>query len=493
MCRLGAIHVQVLVFFLMMQSACGWQTMRSEEEQRYLELKQSPTTSTSSKGFFERMSDSLTQVVVGWIIVIFSVPVIWFNERQDARMSALRSYARKEVRTVSADKADPDNHHWLVHVQGGQMTSAAPIKDAVFDVEFKSDCLRLRHTCEVFQVIEHKHTEEKEKLGGGKETITTYTYSETWSQFWHDSSRYHNVNFNKNTVPAGLENGLGVSSYSCQRVEFGQGFLLGDLVDQCDAFSSAAGRLSDSIHIRGGTAFKKVNGMFYYNQAGSSPENPQVGDARVNIEYVPDGIGTVLALQAEVKDDDRSTFIPYRLVPHGFCGINEHDLKAKLWEEGLKTRSDLAAEDGCPGILACVCCACHVTAKLFAAFFTAEMYSVFHGDLKEKECLSRIEKMQSLQTLVLRLLGWLMMFIGLYMTFAPLLTLINALPFIGPFLSKMGGWVIWILCLVVTLVFACIIASFAYLVYRPLLALVYMTVAGLIVGAVMVLSAKFNK
>jgi len=475
-----------------MQSADSWQTMQKHTMINSLAVKQAPTpgsvTKTTSTGFFQRMSDALATVVIGWVLIVFSVPVIWFNERRDARMSALRGYAQSDIRTADADKADRDNRNCLVHIQGAQMTSAEPVQDSVFDVELTRDCLRLQHQCEVFQVIQHEQQEEREKLGGGKETITTYTYSEEWSDTWHDSSSYENAFYRRNTKPPGLE--VGKSSYSCQRVEFGQGFLLGTLVDQCDAFCSAEHRLSQSINLRkSNTCFRRDGtGMFYYNQHGSTPQRPQIGDARVCFEYVPDGPGTVLALQVESQKDERDTFLPYRLVSHGICGINESDLKLALREEARKTPEDLAAEEGCPGALACICCACHLTAKCFAAFFTAQIYSVFHGDLGAQQCFTRIKNMQSLQTLVLRLVGWLMMFAGLYMTFSPVLTLITAFPFIGPFVAKLGGWILWVLCLVVTIIAACIIASVAYLVYRPLVALVYMIVAALVVAAFFVIS-----
>jgi hypothetical protein len=37
-------------------------------------------------------------------------------------------------------------------------------------------CVKYRRTVEMYQWIERKHEEEENKLGGGKEVKTTYTY-----------------------------------------------------------------------------------------------------------------------------------------------------------------------------------------------------------------------------------------------------------------------------------------------------------------------------
>lgn len=454
----------------------------------HAQRRQTPTT-VEHQSWFSRLQDSITQFVIGWILIIFSFPLLWVNESRNAKMETLLSRGQTQCRTASGSTASKENRNWLVHLQGEPMRSAAPVSDSQFDVTLKSDCVRLRRSVEVFQYVEHQKKEEKEKVGGGKDTITTYSYTTEWSSFWHDSSGYHDRS-NHNSRPEGLD--LGSHSAECGRVEYGEAFLLSEgLVLQCCDFAPAEPRLGDSVRLRGGATFtKREDGLFYYPKDGnSSRSDAKVGDARVRFEYVADGPASVLALQVDRQGEARDSFLPYRLISRGICGgMEEEDEKRALRSAAELSAADLAAQSQLgSGCLWVCCCACNLVSMCFSALLTPEIHHLFQGDKSSGQCFGIVRSRMRALVWGLRLVGWLMLFWGLYMLFAPFLTLIKVLPFLGPILAKLGGWLIWFMCFVLTLAVASVIICLAYLFYHPLIALAYSAVASAIIVIPLVL------
>lgn len=72
--------------------------------------------------------------------------------------------------------------------------------------------------------------------------------------------------------------------------------------------------------------------------------SPEVGDVRVSFECVHDGPASIMALQCAGKGPGAS-FMPYRLVSRGFCGMPELALKSALLAQGKKSPDELYEED----------------------------------------------------------------------------------------------------------------------------------------------------
>src|SRR5690606_35426047 len=73
---------------------------------------------------------------------------------------------------------DPANEGRLVHVSGA-VTATAPLADPLFGI--RQQALQLVRKVEMYQWREKSQSTTKEKIGGGKETTTTYTYEKVWS------------------------------------------------------------------------------------------------------------------------------------------------------------------------------------------------------------------------------------------------------------------------------------------------------------------------
>jgi len=454
-------------------------------------LKQSPTdplTTTTTEDWSDRMGNAFFDVIIGWVMILFSIPILWFNERRNARMESVIMWGESQCQTITADHPDKDNRDRLVHIQGANMVSAARVKAPKFDVEFEKDCVRLRTHVQAFQVIEHEHSDSREKIGGGRETITKYTYSKEWSSTWHDSRRYRDPQFSgKNTKPGGLDLGWKIKNSS--RVELGDGFLLTDeLINQCNNFNSVASKLGPSVSVEESKMqfFKGESGWFYHRDGKDwhGGGEPQIGDCRVRFECVPDGQVTVMALQvAQLKGGKRDVFLPYRLISRGLCGISEEKEKLALKAEGQKTRDQLASDASCnTGIFCCLCCACNLVAMCCSSIMTPEINHLFEGSVSMGDCFQRMRSSLKWTTWGLRIGGWLVMFLGLNFTFSPFVTFIKVIPFLGPPLAQLGSFLLSTFSFIVTVVICCAIVSIAYMVYHPLVGLLYILVAGLVVA-----------
>jgi len=454
-------------------------------------LKQSPTdplTTTTTENWLDRMGDAFFAVIIGWVMVLFSIPILWFNERRNARMESVIMWGESQCHTITADRREEDNRESLVHIQGANMVSAAKVKAHKFDVEFEKDCVRLQTHVQAFLVIQHEHSESREKLGGGRETITKYTYSKEWSSTWHDSRGYRDSQYSgKNKKPDGLD--LGWKKKNSSRVELGDGFLLTDeLINQCSNFKSVAGKLGPSVSVQESKMqfFKGDSGWFYHREGKDwhGGGEPQIGDCRVRFECVPDGQVTVMALQvAQPKGGKRDVFLPYRLISRGLCGISEEKEKLALKAEGQKTMDQLASDASCDtGIFCCLCCACNLVAMCFSSLMTPEINHLFEGSVSMSDCFQRMRSSLKWTTWGIRIGGWLIMFLGLNLTFSPFITFIKVIPFLGPPLAQLGSCLLSAFSFIVTVVICCAIVSLAYMVYHPLVGLLYILVAGLVVA-----------
>lgn len=451
--------------------------------------EQAPTTTTENESWLSRMGDSIWEFFFGIVLILFSIPVMWFNERRTARMDALIVVGESEC--VSVTRAETANDGALVHVAGSDAHAKKPVVSPWFDeAAFDSGCIRLRNTVEVYQWIEHKEeTERKNSLGGGTTRTTNYSYTKEWSSSRNDSSNFKDTR-KQNKFPINP----GVITQNCSLVEVGEGdegFLVPDeMVSQLTNFSSAHSRLGDTVTSRAGGElnFAKGERFFVY---GSGKE---IGDVRVKFEMVRDGPVTIVALQT--MEANRHTFLPYRPIHRGFCcfGVSEEEQRTRLLREAQKTQDELAEADACscgPLNLCCCCCLsiCNLVSKFFSQLLTPQLYHMFSGERKVAASFAAIGTQNKVMAWTIRLLGWLMLFAGTYGLFSPLLVMIDIIPFLGPFVSTLGSYAIWGICFLVTLVLATLVISIAYLLYRPLLGMLYLGIATAAAGIIIAISS----
>ena len=251
-------------------------------------------TKTDDRGLLQRLGGAFKGILVGLLMFIAAFPLIFWNESRAISTHQALEEGQGAVVSVEADAIDPDNEGELIHVTGDVTVSDA-LSDPVFGVT-ESDVIRLRRTVEMYQWEENQRTERRTAADGSEERVTVYTYEETWSDRLIDSDRFEESGYtNPGSMPYETET---IDQPEATLEAF---TLSSRYVAQFDDFTSRP-VTSDDLDRADANGFQTHDGRFYQSDA---PTNPEVGDVRVQFEYVPVQHATIVAAQSG------SGFSPY--------------------------------------------------------------------------------------------------------------------------------------------------------------------------------------
>lgn len=111
---------------------------------------------------------------------------------------------------------------------------------------------------------------------------------------------------------------------------------------------------------------------------------------------------------------------------------------------------------------------------------------VYTSNMTKKEVIDAELSTNSIITGLARVSGILLLSIGLYLLFSPVITLLSFIKF----LADVVGIVLFVVCLLVGIVIGFIIIALAWLFYRPFLSLGLMALAGGIIGFFVILNSQ---
>jgi hypothetical protein len=80
------------------------------------------------RGYFQRLAGSFAGIAIGFILVVASVPLLWWNEGRAVKAQRALDEATRLVVDIDAGKAEAANNGKLVHV-GGDAVSHSPVRD----------------------------------------------------------------------------------------------------------------------------------------------------------------------------------------------------------------------------------------------------------------------------------------------------------------------------------------------------------------------------
>jgi len=127
---------------------------------------------TESSGFLGNMGKAIMAVPIGILLFFLSFVVFWKTEgRTDWSKIAATS------KVVAADSAS-GNEGEFVSVTGA-LTSSEKLGDPDFIAP--GDFLTIDRRTQMFAWVEHRKSEKKKKVGGKTETVTTYNYEMEWT------------------------------------------------------------------------------------------------------------------------------------------------------------------------------------------------------------------------------------------------------------------------------------------------------------------------
>ena len=147
-------------------------------------------TEVTNKSWGSSILDSMVGLLIGVVIFLLAFWVLWTNEAS----VDLSKIARPSI-PVSLSQINPATEGKLVSVSGN-LSTLDKVDDPLYIQP--GDYIQLLRKVEICAWQEKSKSQTKDKMGGGSETTTTYTYVKVWTANPKDSSKFK--------VPAGHEN-----------------------------------------------------------------------------------------------------------------------------------------------------------------------------------------------------------------------------------------------------------------------------------------------
>ena len=364
-------------------------------------------TETETKGWLQRLGESVGGIATGFVLIALATWLLWWNEGRTFKTAGAIGEAElvtQDVQDIS--RIDPALEGKVIHATGRADTRDV-LRDPIFGVEVNA--ISLRREAEYYQWEEEEHTETRKKLGGGEETIHTYTYSKNWVSRPINSGSFRDPSYrDSNTALADIKD----STLWASTVTFGA-YTLPDFLkhsiggeipmtlESVDVQGVAAVMFtaerspSEMIHVSGSTVY-----------LGSNPNTPEIGDVRITFTQTPPADVSIIAQVI------RNTFEPF------------------------------TASNG------------YTFSRL--AMGTVGIAKMFEGARSENNIMAW----------VLRVVGIVLVVFGLRLIFRPLSVLADVIPILGTIVEGGAGVVAFLLGLAWSLV---VIAA-AWVRFRPLVA-----------------------
>lgn len=246
-------------------------------------------TRTTQRSWFQRLGSAFTGVLVGLVMAAVSVAVLGWNEaRSIAQMRGLSEAARMVVAAPLAG-IDPANEGRLIHLSGLLRVEGRRI-DPLSGVS--TEGVSLKRSIELYQWSETRSSETRTKLGGGEETVTTYSYARGWSSTPENSTQFH--------TPQGHENPAPLLEHTIVSADEGQ--VGAYRVDRrlLDAFrpSIPVGVSQENARNLSTALSRPVRLETDALYVGLDPARPAVGDLRIRYTAAPVGSVSVVAAQS---------------------------------------------------------------------------------------------------------------------------------------------------------------------------------------------------
>lgn len=317
-------------------------------------------TETSTQSYLSRILNSFVGVLVGFLCIFISIFCLYLNEgRTDL------SRVAKTAIEISSTSANTDQAH-----KGKLISTTGVFKsdETIGDTLFLNpgNYIAIQRIVEMYAWVEHQQQESHKNLGGSKTTQTTYTYEKQWTGNPSSSFKYQEGHENpskqiSDAIIKARNAELGVYHIDMNSVELPP-FQVLPLT-------------SSNIMPKNGATLSN-NYLFVSKSAGSTLDNPQLGDLRIHYKVLRSGNDATI-----------------------FGALNGDNISAYYDSHNNK------------------------------------LYRVFNGTRDSALSTLHTEYVSSLW--MLRLIGFIFMFIGLFCILAPIAVFLDIIPFLGSLTSVM--------------------------------------------------------
>jgi len=281
-------------------------------------------TEVTSQSWGSRLGGSLKGILGGLVLILVAIALLWWNEGRAVKRARALDEGAGQVVSVAADRVDPGYEGKLVHLTGRAVTDQT-LTDPEFGVSAQG--LKLRRVVQMYQWREHSRSETREKLGGGTETVTTYTYDQGWETRLINSSGFKKPQGHGNPARMPYQQWSTVAS----PITLGAYRLSSSLVAEIGGYQRmplpAADTANGGLRIPAGA--QRSGDELYF---GSDPGTPSIGDTRIHFEMVsPQDVSIVSRQRGD-------SFVPY---------VASNGNRVELLEQGNQSAEQMfqAAQD----------------------------------------------------------------------------------------------------------------------------------------------------
>lgn len=149
-------------------------------------------TETTHTSWFSRLKNGVIGIFIGFLLIIGMIWLLTWNEGRSIRTYRALAEGAGIVVDVANTPVDPANNGKLVHISGPVVPQGTP-QDSLLGVSAEG-ATALSRKVEMFQWVEESSSETRKTLGGGEETVTTYSYRKEWRTGVVDSSKFRQSN-----------------------------------------------------------------------------------------------------------------------------------------------------------------------------------------------------------------------------------------------------------------------------------------------------------
>ena len=403
-------------------------------------------TTVTETSWFSRLGSSFGGIGAGLVLFVIATVLLYWNEGRAVRTGDAIAEAQMAAEPMpSITKIDPAFEGKMVFATGKAVTSDE-LTDSIFGIKTKA--VRLSRRVEYYQWVEESRQEKRTKMGGGEETVTTYSYKQAWVSSPVDSQGFQRPEGHENTVRIQVED----EQQYAQNVTFGAYRLPDFFIRSISGEKALNLSLSDADRARLQRDFFDPRGMngqasgnafgdagydkSGYAQNGSAgpasmihsqgntiyvgrqPSAPRVGDARVSFFEVKPA---EISLLAKVSGD---TFVQFR------------------------------ASNG------------QAFSRL--SMGVRDMNGMFEDAKSANDTL----------TMVLRIVGVILCIVALRMVVAPIRIVADVIPLLGSIVGAGTGLV----AILLGAAWSCIIIAVAWIRFRPVLGCILLAAAVVLIG-----------
>lgn len=259
---------------------------------------------TKTTGFLGNLMNSVMAIPIGILMFLISFYVLFKNEG----LPNMGKICESKSAEVSADEAGSDGEFVSVT---GELASDSMLGDPQYVQP--GNYINLSRSVEMYAHVQHSQSETRDKVGGGTETTTTYTYTQEWTSSPRTS---------------GMEDPY----YNNQAMRIQGDSWTGDAANigvwqirVADANMPGGETLSpSSLTLMGEAARGTVSGNYVYLGYGG-PQTPNIGDHRLSWRALQPG-NTVTAF----GEASGSSLVEHNIEDRDFLRVLNGDREAAI-------------------------------------------------------------------------------------------------------------------------------------------------------------------